>query len=67
MDIAKVVEIVASSDKSFEDAARQGVARAAKTLHGISGIKIKDWTARVESDQITQFKVTMDVAFRLDG
>jgi len=66
MEIAKVIEIVSSSNQSFDDAVTQGVAKAAKSVHGISGIKVTDWTAKVEDNAITQYKVTMDVAFRVD-
>lgn len=66
MSIAKVVEVVASSEKGFEDAVQQGVTHAAKTVRGISGVKVTDWTANVENDRITNYKVTMDIAFRVE-
>lgn len=66
MEIAKVVHIVSTSKKSFDDAVQQGVANAAKTLRGISGIKGTDWTAKVEKDKLTSYKVTMDVAFAVE-
>ena len=66
MDIAKVVHIVSTSDKSFDDAVEQGVAKAAKTIRGISGVKVTDWTATVKKDKITKYKVTMDVAFGVE-
>jgi len=66
MDVAKVIEIVASSPKSFEDAMHQGIQKASSSLHGITGVKVKDWTAKVENNHVTKYKVIMDVAFRLD-
>jgi flavin-binding protein dodecin len=66
MEIAKVVHIVSSSRKGFDDAVQKGVASAAKTLRGISGVKITDWTATVENDKLTKYKVTMDVAFAVE-
>lgn len=66
MDLAKVVHIVSSSNKSFDDAVQQGVAKAAKTLRGITGVKVTDWTGKVENNKITQYKVTMDVAFGIE-
>ena len=42
MSVAKVSEISATSQKSFEDAVQQGLARAGKTLRGIRGAWIKD-------------------------
>jgi len=66
MNIAKVVHIVSSSEKSFDDAVQQGVTGAAKSVRGITGVKVTDWTAKVENDKVTQYKVTMDVAFHVE-
>jgi dodecin len=66
MKLAKVVHVVSTSDKSFDDAVREGVANAAKTVRGISGIKITDWTAKVENNKLTSYKVTMDIAFGVE-
>ena len=66
MELAKVVHVVSTSQKSFDDAVQQGVANAAKTLRGISGVKVTDWTAKVENDKLTSYKVTMDVAFAVE-
>jgi flavin-binding protein dodecin len=66
MPVAKVIELVADSDKSFEDAIHQGLAAAAKSVHGITGLDVKNMTARVENNRITQYKVTMHVAFKVD-
>ncbi len=66
MSIAKVIEIVANSDKSFDDAIQQGLAEAARTLHGISGIEVINWTADVENNQVTRYKVTLHIAFQVE-
>jgi len=66
MNIAKVVQIVASSDKSFEDAVTQGLTAASRTVRGITGIKVIDWTAKVDGNRITQYRVTMDIAFHVE-
>lgn len=66
MDIAKVVHIVASSEKSFDDAVQQGITNVGKTVRGITGVKVTDWTAKVQDNQITQYKVTLDVAFHVE-
>ena len=63
--VAKVIELVASSETSFDDAVRQGLAEAARTLRGISGIEVVNWTADVENNQITAYKVTLHIAFRI--
>ncbi|MBD2773714.1 dodecin family protein [Iningainema tapete] len=46
------------AEKSFDDAVKQGLAEAARTLHGISGLEITNWTADVENNQIVRYKVT---------
>ena len=64
--VAKVIELVASSESSFDDAVRQGVAVAAQTLRGISGVEVVNWTADVDNNQIVNYKVTLHVAFRIE-
>jgi dodecin len=66
MSVAKVVHIVASSERSFEDAVQKGLASAAQSLRGIHGLKITDWTASVEDNKIVSYKVTMDIAFGVE-
>ncbi|MDV2997940.1 MAG: hypothetical protein N4J56_007645 [Chroococcidiopsis sp. SAG 2025] len=66
MSIAKVIEIVASSEKSFDDAVQQGLAESARSLRGISAIEVTNWTADVENNQIVRYKVTMHVAFQVE-
>jgi hypothetical protein len=67
MEIAKVIHVVSSSDKSFDDAIQRGVAEASRSLRGISGVKVTDWTAKVENNKLTTYKVTMDIAFAVEG
>ena len=66
MEIAKIVHVVASSEKSFEDAVQRGVTNAAKSLRGISGLKVTDWTATIRNDKVSHYKVTMDIAFAVE-
>lgn len=66
MALAKVIEVVASSENSFDDAVRSGIAEASKTLRGISGVKVTDFTASVDNGEPTLFKVTMDIAFSIE-
>jgi hypothetical protein len=46
--VAKVIELIGTSDESWEAAAQVAIEEAKKTVHGIHGIKIKDMTARVD-------------------
>lgn len=66
MSVAKVIEIVSSSEKSFDDAVQQGLVEAAKSLRGISGLEIRNWTADVENNQIVRYKVTLHLAFQVE-
>ena len=67
MPVAKVIELVADSDKSFEDAVQQGLAAASKSVRGITGLEVKSMTAKVENNRITRYKVTLHVAFHVDN
>jgi flavin-binding protein dodecin len=66
MAVARVTEVVASSKKSWEDAAIGGFKRAAKTLRGITGFEVIKQTAHVENNTIVEFRVTMRVIFVLE-
>jgi flavin-binding protein dodecin len=65
--VARVTEIIAGSPKSFDDAVTVGFRRAAKTLRGITGIKVKDMRAKVEDGKIVEYRVTLDVLFILES
>ena len=66
MSIAKTSEITASSEKSFEDAVRQGIKRFAKTIKNVQGAWIKEQKVLVDGDDVTEYRVTMIVTFVLD-
>ena len=66
MAVAKVSEISATSQKSFEDAIQQGLSRAAKTLRNIRGAWIKEQHVRCDEGRITEYRVNMIVTFVLD-
>jgi len=65
MSVAKVTEIIASSNKSFDDAVNEGVKRADKTLNNIKSVWIKDQKAIVDKGKISEYRVTMKVSFVL--
>ena len=66
MSVARVTEISATSNKSFDDAAKQGVERANKTLRNVKSAWIKEQTVRVEEGAIIEYQVNMLVTFVLD-
>ena len=67
MSVAKVTEITASSEKSFEDAMRKGVKRASKTLDNVKGAWVQEQSVVVKDGEITEYRVNMKVTFVLKG
>jgi flavin-binding protein dodecin len=65
MSVARVTEITASSKKSFDDAIREGLARANKTLENVTGAWIKDQEVVVTNGKITEYRVRMKISFVL--
>lgn len=66
MSVARVTEISATSQTSFQDAIQEGVARAVKTLRGVSGAWIKEQSVTIADGKITGYQVNMLVTFVLD-
>ena len=66
MSVARVTEITATSPQGFEDAIKQGIARAHKTLRGISGAWLKEQNVMIEDGTIKNYRVNMLVTFLLD-
>jgi dodecin len=66
MAVAKVTEIISSSQKSFDDALQKGVARACKTLKNVSGAWVKDQNVLVKKNKIVEYRVTLKVTFVLE-
>ena len=67
MSVAKVIEIISTSTKSFEDAVKQGVSRAAQTISGVTGAWVKDQSVEVAKGKITEYRVILKVTFILKG
>ncbi len=66
MSVARVTEISAISDSSFEDAIQQGISRATSTLRGVEGAWIKDMNVMISDGNITGYKVNMEITFVLE-
>ncbi len=67
MTVAKVIEISATSTESFDDAVRQGVERASRTVDNIQSAWVKESTAEVQDGKVTRFRVNLKVTFLLTG
>jgi dodecin len=66
MSVATVTEISAISEKGFDDAVKQAIARANKTLRNIEGAWVKDQNVMIEDGNITGYKVNLEVTFVLE-
>ncbi|WP_445500320.1 dodecin family protein [Microvirga sp. G4-2] len=66
MSIVKMVELSSQSPDSWEEATRQAVERAARTLRNIRSVWVKEFEAVVENEQVTQFRVILKIAFQLE-
>lgn len=65
MSVARVTEISSSSTKSFDDALKQGIARAVKTLKNVEGAWVQDQKVVVKNGKIAEYRVNMKVTFVL--
>ena len=65
MSVARVTEITASSDQSFDDAIKAGIARANKTLKNIEGAWVQGQKVIVREGQIVEYRVNLKVTFVL--
>jgi len=66
MAIAKVIEVIAESDKGWEDAAETAVKEAAKSVHGIRHLYAKEMTAIVKDDKIVKYRLNANLTFVVD-
>ena len=64
--IVKVIEIMSESPKSWEEAVQNVVTEASKTLRNIRSVWIKEFTASVENDKVTSYRVSAKVTFEME-
>lgn len=65
MAVLKVIEIMASSPKSWEDATAIAVKEAGKTVKGIKSVYVQDHSAVVKNNKITEFRVNVKITFEV--
>lgn len=61
--VVKVIELIGSSTKSWEDAAANAVKEAAKTLHDIKAVYLKECTAKVQGNKIVEYRSNVQISF----
>ena len=64
--VYKKVEIVGTSDVSVDDAIRNGIERASKTLKHVDWFEVTETRGNVRGGKVAQFQVVMKVGFRLE-
>ena len=67
MAVAGITQVIGASPHSWEDAIRNALERANKTLRGITGIEVLKENAAVESAKIAEYRATVQVTFVLEG
>ena len=65
MSVIKVIEVLAESHKSWEDATRQGIEKASQSIKGISSAWVKDQSVKVEDGEVTRYRVTLKISFEV--
>ena len=65
MSVLKVIEVMASSEISWEEAVKNAVQTAGKTLKGIRSVWIQDQSATVREGNIVEFRVTCKISFEV--
>lgn len=61
--VAKVIEIIASSEISFDDAVKNGIAKASESVKNITSAWIQDQSVKVKDGKITKYRVVLKVTF----
>lgn len=66
MAILKVIEILSSSSKSWEDATNNAVLEASKTLKDISSVYVQDFSTTVKNGKVDEYRVNVKITFKLN-
>ncbi len=62
----KVIEVMANSDKSWEDATKQAVKQASKTVKNIKSVYVHSQSAVVKGDDVTEYRVNLKLTFEVN-
>ena len=65
MAVLKVIEILSNSDKSWEDATRKAVKEASQTINNIKSVYVKEQSAIVDGNNVTEFRVNLKITFEV--
>jgi hypothetical protein len=65
MAVMKVIEVLANSDKSWEDATQKAVKEASKTVKNIKSAFVQSQSVVVNNDEVTEFRVNLKITFEV--
>ncbi len=66
MAVARVTEVIGASEKSWDDAVQSALARANKTLRGLTGLEVTKLNAHIEDGKITEYRAHVKITFILE-
>jgi len=66
MAVLKVIEVLANSDKSWEDATRKAVKHAGKSVKNIQSVYVNEQSAVVNGNDVTEFRVNVKITFEVN-
>ena len=67
MAIVKVIEVIATSEKSFDDAVNQAVKETAKTIRNIDSVWVKGMKGHVKDGEISSYGAICEISFRVSN
>jgi flavin-binding protein dodecin len=67
MTVVKIIELIGSSPKGWEEATGNAVKEAAKTIRNIRGVDVKRCTAKVDKNKIVEYRAVVKIAFVVEG
>ncbi|WP_264560321.1 dodecin family protein [Flavobacterium sp. N2270] len=66
MAILKVIEVLSSSEKSWEDATKKAVKHASKSLKNIRSVYVQDQSASIKDNEVAEFRVNLKITFEIE-
>lgn len=66
MAVMKVIEVLAESPKSWEDAVAMALSKASESVHGIRSVYIKEFEAQVDNNKVVNYRINAKLTFQVD-
>jgi len=63
MSIVKVIEVIAESEKSWDDAAKNAIKKASKNVKNIKSLYVKNMEAKVDKNKIFKYRINAKISF----